>query len=344
MFSKSWGRGIALAIGLCVAPAAFAGVSIIDNGASGKSARILLRGPIVKGDARALQQVLERVRGAVAGKVNDVPLITVELDSPGGDVVEALNIGRTIYQNFLMTLVRPGHECVSACVFVLMAGAVHTPADGANIGVHKPMLVSWSHMSSSEAHAKYDGLMAYLRDYFIALGVSGAAYDIMMRTSSYDMRYFSSSELDQLRLRGEDPAWEKLYGARWAIANAPATLPTISVAQLPKLAPVDQSYRTVVFMPPAYHPGMDYFAGVDLPRIKRVWISLDDDHPAAIWDSPDIAGFVRRLTTALRLLLRPVWWLLALGAIELLRARPWPGDPWDREERRDQWRLKGLRQ
>ncbi len=336
-----WPSCIALAVALFTAPA-HAGISIVDDGASGTPARILLHGPIAKGDSRALEQALDRIRGTVATKVNDVPLITVELDSPGGDVVEALDIGRTIYQNFLMTLVRPGHECVSACVFVLMAGAVHTAADGASIGLHKPLLVTWYHMDSSQAHAKFDGLMAYLREYFTMLGVSGKAYDLMMTTSPYDMRYFSNAELDQLRLRGEDPAWEKLYGAKWAADNAPRERPAITVAELPKLPPVDQSFRAVVFMPPAYHRDIDYMAGTGISKLRLVWASLDDDQLVWTADAPDIIGLLRRARDAVMQLVRPVWWLLLLGAVELLRARPWPDDG-DRPGRRDQWRLKSFR-
>ena len=39
--------------------------------------------------------------------------------------------------------------------------------------------------------------------YFLELGVSEAAYDIMMRTDSYDMRYFDWTELDRFGLRGQ---------------------------------------------------------------------------------------------------------------------------------------------
>src|ERR1700727_3043810 len=149
---------------------ASANVTVLDDGANGGAAKILIHSAIHKGDLAAFEAALDRVSHTAKTEINDTPFITVELNSPGGDVVEAVGIGRVIYQHSAMTLVRPGQECVSACVFILMAGAVHTPT-GAAIGVHRPMLVSWRNMSSSEAHAKYDGLMRYLHDYFVELGV-----------------------------------------------------------------------------------------------------------------------------------------------------------------------------
>ena len=127
-----------------------------------------------------------------------------------------MGIGRVIYRHSAMTSVRPAQECVSACVFILMAGAIHTPS-GAAIGVHKPMLVAWHNMSAAEARAKYDGLMRYLRIYFRELGVADEAYDIMMNTSYTDMHYFTWWEMDRLGLRGEGPAWRARFAERQAV-------------------------------------------------------------------------------------------------------------------------------
>ncbi len=316
---------------------------IVNDGADGAKSLIRLQGAIGKGDAASLDSALARVRQVATSTINGVPFITIELDSPGGDVVEALDIGRIIYRNFLMTLVRPGRECVSACVFVLMAGAVHTPADGARIGLHRPLLVSWSHIGAEEAHARYNGLMAYLREYFQQLGVDDAAFEMMMRTDSDGMRYFSPAEMDRLHLRGEDPAWEKFYHSTWAAANAPAGPMEAKqvAATLPEMPKVDEIYRSVVFMPGAYHAGVDYFAGVDLPNAKFAWASMDDGEWRPLWISGDLAGTIWALMAAIWSWLRPVWWFIAILAFEILRARPWPGDPGSRHGA-EAWRLDGL--
>ena len=333
------------------AHAASASVAVINDGSDGRSAVIRIQSAITKGDLPKFTAALTGVERTAKARINGIPFITVELNSPGGDVVEAVGIGREIYRHAAMTIVRPAQECVSACVFILMAGAVHTPT-GAAIGVHKPMLVAWRNMNYAEARAKYDGLMRYLRAYFRELGVADEAYDIMMRTSSYDMRYFTWWEMDQLGLRGEGPAWRARFVERqaatamqearlnWGAVAAP-TLPALSLPP-PALAKIDESWREVVFMPGNLH-GKDYFAGVNIQRQPFTWEAINLNVERIAWDEPDIAGFVTRLYHAVWDVLEPGWWLLAILLFEILRANPdnWPDHPF--RSRRDQWRLKSFR-
>jgi hypothetical protein len=326
--------------------AATAGVTVLDDGADGGSAKILIQSAIHKGDLAAFEAAIARVEHTAQSRINGIPFVTVELNSPGGDVVEAIGIGREIYRHAAMTMVRPTRECVSACVFILMAGAVHTPI-GAAIGVHKPMLVAWHNMSYAEARTKYDGLMAYLRDYFRELGVSDEAYDIMMRTSAADMHYFSWWEMDRLGLRGEGPGWRARFAERqaatalqearlnWSADAAPA-LPSLI---LPK---IDEAWREVVFMPGDLH-GKDYLAGVNIARRDVALEPMDADIAKPDWSTPDLAGCISRLAHAIWRAVESGWWLLAILLFEILRADPgnWPGHPMAR--RRDQWRLQPFR-
>jgi hypothetical protein len=324
-----------------LAHAASASVTVVNDGADGRSAVIRIQWAITKGDLPKFQAALAVVGRTAKARINGIPFVTVELNSPGGDVVEAMGIGREIYRHSAMTIVRPAQECVSACVFILMAGAVHTPI-GAAIGVHKPMLVSWRNMSYAEARAKYDGLMRYLRDYFRELGVSDDAYDIMMRTSSSDMHYFTWWEMDQLGLRGEGPGWRARFAERQAATAVQEARLNWSAGAAPTLPKIDESWREVVFMPGDLH-GKDYFAGVDIQRQPFTWEAIDLNVQRLAWDSPDISGFLDRLWNALWDRLEPGWWLLAILLFEILRADPgnWPDYPF--RQKRDQWRLKPFR-
>jgi hypothetical protein len=243
-----------------------------------------------------------------------------------------------------MTLVRPGHECVSACVFILMAGAVHTPLSGAEIGVHRPMLVSWTHMDAREAHARFDGLMAYLRDYFRALGVSDDAYRTMMGTDSNSMHDFTPEELDKTHLRGDGPAWQDYFASKQAFDDAP--VPTVLgsrpiARKAVPLPQVPEAYRTVVFMPGDFQSRADYFAGTDIKLERLAWDSLDNDRQGLGWSNPDIAALLTLLGYAVRDAFQPIWWLILVLLLELARGAylPWPGlDPDGRWT--DRWRLK----
>jgi hypothetical protein len=319
--------------------AAMASVTIADDGANGGSAKILIRSAIHKGDLAAFEGAIDRVSRTATARINGIPFITVELNSPGGDVVEAIAIGRVIYRHAAMTLVRPGQECVSACVFIMMAGAVHTPI-GALVGVHKPMLVSWRNMSYADARAKYDGLMLYLRGYFHELGVSDEAYDIMMRTGSADMHYFTWWEMEQLGLRGEGPEWRARLAERQAAAAEQEARRNWVPDEAPSLPKIDEAWRQVVFMPGDLH-GKDYYAGTDIqPAAAFDWASINSQVQRLTWDRPDVVGFAIRLAHAIWDMLKPVWWLLAILLFEILRADPnnWPDHPF--RSRRDQWRLR----
>ena len=324
---------------------AHAGVFIVDDGADGKSARIRIQSAITRGDLAAFEAAIGQVSRTSRTRINGVPFVTVELSSPGGDVVEAVGIGRSIYRHPAMTLVRPGQECVSACVFILVAGAVRTPNSAAEIGVHRPLLVSWRHMSYAEAQAKYDGLMLYLRRYFAELGVSDAAYDIMMRTDSYGMRYFTPTELDELRLRGESPEWRARYAA---LIPAPAAGSGIEQAPLPapvhELPRIDESYRDIVFMPGDLSAAQ-YFAGLHIPNLHFAWAELDADAQRLDWSAPDIVGAARTLWRGVWQVVGHNGWLLFLILFELIRGQyvVWPGDPVLGRPRREQWRLAPFR-
>lgn len=333
-------RGLAALLVICFSGMAHAaGISIVNDGADGRSAIIRVQSAIAKGDLPRFEAALASVERTARTRINGVPFVTVELNSPGGDVVEAVGIGRVIYRHSAMTIVRPVQECVSACVFILMAGAIHTPS-GAAVGVHKPMLVAWHNMSAAEARAKYDGLMRYLRVYFRELGVADEAYDIMMNTSYTDMHYFTWWEMDRLGLRGEGPGWRARFAERQAATALQEARLGWSPAAAPSLPKVDEAWREVVFMPGNLH-GKDYFAGVNIERQPgRTLEPMNSDILQLDWSAPDLAGLATRLFQAVWNVVGQGWWLLAILALEILRAEPgnWPGHPMHR--RREQWRLK----
>ena len=329
---------------LAIQGQASASVAILADGADGNSARIAIRYAITKGDLAAFESAIDRVSRTATNRIAGVPFVTVELNSPGGDVVEALGIGRAIYAHSAFTRVRQGQECVSACVFIFAAGAVRTPQPSAAIGVHKPLLVSWRNMDYRQARAKYDGLMQYLRLYFLDLGVSEAAYDAMMQTDSADMRYFSPAELQNLRLGGESPGWRKHYAALNAAAAVTDTVATAGFADAPRLPAIDQSYRDVVFMPGDFPPEQ-YYAGIHFTFTHFVWDSLDEGRQAVGARTPDAAEFIAGVYRKLWPVAGPYWWLLALILFELARGRstPWPDGRYLSSADKDRWRLAPFR-
>ena len=78
--------------------------------------RVSIEGRIVKGDADKLLTVIR------TQKRDSLPLTQIELDSPGGDVAEAIKIAETIKDLYLETRVKSAKSCASACVFIWLVG------------------------------------------------------------------------------------------------------------------------------------------------------------------------------------------------------------------------------
>ncbi|WP_010141949.1 hypothetical protein [Oceanicola sp. S124] len=89
-----------------------------------------LSGGIAPGDgARIARQIGSREGEARPG--------VVFLDSPGGSVQDALELGRALRAAGLATDMEDGAICLSACPYLLAAGVTRSADEGAKIGVHQ---------------------------------------------------------------------------------------------------------------------------------------------------------------------------------------------------------------
>jgi len=88
----------------------------------------LLEGAIVAGDA-------ERIAKQFANL--DPAPDKVFLNSPGGSVQDALELGRYLRGEGLATALREGDICYSACPYLLAGGTSRTVPDSGSVGVHQ---------------------------------------------------------------------------------------------------------------------------------------------------------------------------------------------------------------
>lgn len=173
-----------------------------DNSCS-DGCRIFLSGPIVAGDhGRFRKRLVSLLVDQEFGKIPKSSSIVLDLDSPGGDVTEAIKIAKSLADESVVTTVDQGKNCVSACVIVL-AGGIARVVTG-NIGIHRPYL---SRTSSPElAKASFDKLKLEVRALFESSGVDPSLWDAMMAISPAKVRYLSEDEIDNLGLSGRNPA------------------------------------------------------------------------------------------------------------------------------------------
>jgi len=87
----------------------------------------LITGTIAPGDADRFADWLTGVEG----------LDSLRLHSPGGSVMDALAIGRSLRAADIATTMDPGDICFSACPYILAGGMTRTVSDEALVGVHQ---------------------------------------------------------------------------------------------------------------------------------------------------------------------------------------------------------------
>lgn len=89
---------------------------------------VLLEGAIAEGDAQRIVKQIE--------ELPETPTRVI-LNSPGGSVGDALELGRALRLAGLNTEMREDDICYSACPYVLAAGVERTVPTGAFVGVHQ---------------------------------------------------------------------------------------------------------------------------------------------------------------------------------------------------------------
>lgn len=89
---------------------------------------IVITGAIAPGDAERFETFLE---------AETAEFETVQLNSPGGSVSDALAIGQRLRDAGYNTEMAAGDICLSACPYVLASGVVRTIDEDAQVGVHQ---------------------------------------------------------------------------------------------------------------------------------------------------------------------------------------------------------------
>lgn len=187
---------------------------------------LFISGVITGETANRVNQLIGRAQNASSMSYSSGdPVLSVILDSPGGDVTAAIEIGRLFRKHFASTYVMSGSNCNSACVLAFMGGVRRTlPADS-TIGLHRPRFknqASFADLSADEAFKEYDSLANETLEYFEEMRVSTRVFEIMMSVSSGDIKYLSAEDASQIGLTGEDPnfaEWQKAIFCEWAASS-----------------------------------------------------------------------------------------------------------------------------
>jgi hypothetical protein len=113
---------------LAAAPARGAEFRFKDNAFG--SSNLELRGSIEPGDFQRLQEVVRR------HPAQAYQSFALEIDSPGGDVLDAIRIAEFARDMFWAVVVKG--PCASACFFVYAAAPMRSVGEEGSVGLHRP--------------------------------------------------------------------------------------------------------------------------------------------------------------------------------------------------------------
>ena len=180
------------------------------------------RGPIVRGDAARLER-------ALASVPPEKRLLGLALDSPGGTVVDGVELARMIRDRGLAVVVPSNSKCASACFLMLVAAPRRLAANDALVGVHgasdegKETEVSMA-MTTAMARAAAE------------LGVPPTIIGKMVGTAPSRMEWLTPADLNAMGVVVYDDADAPTMARRAAPAGGPPARPSFRDGRLDRIA------------------------------------------------------------------------------------------------------------
>jgi hypothetical protein len=162
---------------------------------------IFLDGPIDPGAAARLEQVI-----AAEG----ISRAIVYLNSPGGSLVTAMRLGRSIRAHAFDTRVgvrkadaagATAGTCHSACPFILAGGVRRSLEEGSQIGLHR----AENRVPVSDGSAFQRVVETQVADYLAEMGLRAEVAAIMSATAHDHIRDLTVAEARRLNLVNDTP-------------------------------------------------------------------------------------------------------------------------------------------
>jgi hypothetical protein len=183
-----------------------------------KSASIIFEGKFLVGDSQKLEKELI----SIDKKCNNfISYPTVLLDSKGGDIEEAINVGRVIRKYEYKTTLYPmesfqnvKYGCYSSCVIAFIGGTSRLSELGV-LGIHRPYFSNIDSKSTvKQIREQRENLNKKLKIYLNEMDVSAQLLEDMLAIPPEQMKILTSEEKRMYRLVGQDANYEEFRIAR----------------------------------------------------------------------------------------------------------------------------------
>ena len=173
---------------------------------------ILMEGEITAGDNVKLIEMLSKRKHTSAVLSRYISIRDTKeiwFSSPGGDIFEAMRIGRTIRNNMLSTKVPIDSYCNSACVLAFVGGVERIPVGP--IGIHSFYSKDIAGTADyGQASKKYNAISLQVEKYFRDMRIPVALLDRMKIIPHYSKETLTFEELKMYGIFGWDPVYEQM--------------------------------------------------------------------------------------------------------------------------------------
>lgn len=172
---------------------------------------IRISGEIVQGDLDRLKKLIEETDSMICAAPGFCPYnSTISLDSPGGNLAEAIRIAEYIRDHQFQTLLEPGTRCESSCAFLFFAGytnygGLHFPRRYADItarlGVHRPAMrvaeAEYGAQDIARTAQLVNNVLAQAMQLFVDARIDLDVLKQMYDTPAESMSYLTTDQLAQ---------------------------------------------------------------------------------------------------------------------------------------------------
>ena len=148
---------------------------------------------------------------------SNYPMLTIELNSSGGNLDTALKIGEIARSIEANAVIQHADICASSCVFIL-AGAVTRYVTG-KVGIHRPIDPNDDVSTPKKQREKYEALGKHVKNYLSLTNIPNSLFDRMVRIPPEKVRWLTEGELAEFGLSENDPYYDEARNARMAKAD-----------------------------------------------------------------------------------------------------------------------------
>jgi ATP-dependent protease ClpP protease subunit len=161
--------------------------------------KLKINGRIVSGDYEKLKSFLISNPGESYFGTG-----LIELDSPGGDVLEAIKISNLLKS--ISPKIWVNGTCASSCLLLWLSGSTHKVGPTGRVGIHRPTFPEsfYREKATKNVEIEYEKMVRIFRDFVINQGLPNSIYEKLISTSSDDIYWLSKSDLN---LIGTMPAY-----------------------------------------------------------------------------------------------------------------------------------------